>query len=547
MDQGNGQTAPLEALRDRLAPVAAQMGARAMLPEGESGLERLAPKVNLSWSIGKRLGRELAQLISRCGIFLYGDEVVTVDEVSGSVQRMSGRRFGSWVEKYVETVKTSFGEERPTTMSEQLAKQVLESDQFRETLRPLRAVHPVWMPVRRDSGKVELLSHGYDEATGIFTCRGISFNQEMGIEEARKVFFHELKGFGFADIGPGGQGFYRNRSVAVQVAFMLGNFCRGFFPEGTLRPMSLLIANQPGSGKGVLGQMQLAPVYGMPKIARKPKDDSEFDKRLDTTARALSPYLFLDDIGFGLFSNALNAFITEPVHSGRSMNTQDEFTAPNVTQLLATGNGIKLTRDLDRRSLILELHEAGEIEQKVYDHVIDPLYLARPDVRARLLAAMWSFVREWEKAGCPLHERPKPSFEGWTSVIGMMTRMAGFSDPLEAADLGAGGDEETSAWKEFLARVAGEGILRGEEARMFTVRELLDLAKGYEEEEGSTFALDDLVGHARDANKAFGNGMKKWKGRDIVDTLGRTIRFGKRREATRRGYTCEVLSDPHAT
>jgi hypothetical protein len=535
-------------LREHFAPLAAHLGVRAELPAGDDGEARIVPQVNLNWSIGKRLARELAQLTTNCGIFLYGDRVVTVDEWTGSAVPMSSRRLGSWLEKWIETVKPDrFGELRPTTMGNELAKQVLEADQFLETLRPLKGLHPVRMPVLREDGRPELLKPGYDEASGIFTCRGVDYALDMSIEEARKVFFHEMKGFGWADIGPNGQGFYRNRSVAVQVAFMLGNYCRAFFEQGLLRPMSLIIANQPGSGKGVLAQMQLAPIYGMVKVARKPKDDSEFDKRLDTTARGLSPYLLLDDIGGGLFSNALNAFITEPVHTLRGFNTQEELWAPNVTQVIATGNQIKLTRDLDRRSLIVELHEAGDIARKSYDHIIDARYLASTAVRSRLLAAMWAFVREWAAADCWAEERGRPSFEVWTGMISGMVRQAGFADPLEDAKLGAGGDEETDAWRGFLARVAGEEILPGESGRMFSVRELLEIGKRYEEETGGTFAVDDLVGHARDASKAFGNGMKKWRAREITDTRGRTIRFGKRREASQRGYTCEVLHDPAAT
>lgn len=539
----NGEDNAAEELRQRLAPTAAQVGADLGTEEA-----RIAPQVNLGWSIGKRLGRELAQLTTQCGIFLQGDRVVTVNEDPGASVAMTSRRFGSWLEKHIDTVKADrYGELRPTTMGNELAKQVLEADQFLEALRPLRAVHPVRMPVMRETGKPELLKPGYDEESGIYTCRGVDFPLDVTIEEARKIFFHELKGFGWADIGPEGRGFYRNRSVAVQVAFMLGNFCRGFFEDGILRPMSLIIANQPGSGKGVLAQLQLSAIYGLVKVARKPKDDAEFDKRLDTTARGLSPYLLLDDIGGGLFSNALNAFITEPVHTLRGMNTQEELSAPNVTQIIATGNGIKLTRDLDRRSLIVELHEAGDINAKRYDHIIDPWYLARPEVRSRLLGAMWAMVREWSQANCWQADRGRPSFEVWTRMIAGMTRQAGFADPLEEPQLSAGGDEETDAWKQFLARVAGEEILPGEDARMFTVRELLEIGKRWESADGGTFALDDLVGHAKDASKAFGNGMKKWRAREITDTRGRTIRFGKRREANARGYTCEVLHDPSAS
>ena len=534
------------ALRERLAPVAASMGARVPMPEGESSGARIAPKVNLSWSIGRRMGRELGQLVSNCGIFRMGERIVTVDDLTGRVQTMTSRRLGSWLEQWVETVKMDrYGEERPTTMGEQLAKQVLESDQFRYALKELQGVHPVRMPVLRDGGKrPELLKPGYDEATGIFTCHSVPYDTGMDIEEARGVFFELLKSYPFADLGGDGRGFWNNRSVAVQAVMMLGNFCRGFFPRGVLRPMALIIGNQPGTGKGTLAQMQLAPVWWMPHLGRKPKDDAEFEKRLDTAALVFAPYLILDDIGGGLFSNALNAWLTEPVHSGRLFKTQEEFEAANVTQVIATGNQIKLTRDLDRRSLIVELHLAGEVEGRNFDKVIDPLYLASHSTRARILSAMWSMVRHWgEVGGCVRADNVKPSFEAWSSVMGGLTRAAGFADPLEKPDLGVGGDEETSVWKEFLARLAGEGIMPGEGSRDFTVAQMLDQAKAWEAEENSSFSLDDLVGNAKDQNKAFGKAITKWKGREIVDTVGRKIQFGKYREGRRRVYSCEVIGE----
>lgn len=542
---GNGQDAggAAEALRERLAPAAAGMGGR--LPLGDGDVDgRIVPQVNLNWPVGRRLARELGLLISNCGIFRQGDRVVTVDEVSGKVQLMTSRRFGSWVEQWVETYKLDrFGEERPMTMGDALAKQVLEADQFLWTLQELKGVHPVRMPVLRDGGKsVELLKPGYDAETGIFTCEGLRYDSEMSLEDGFEVFRDLLKGYPFAELGRDGGGFEENRSVAVMMALALGNFCRGFFPPGVIRPMGLFIGNQPGTGKGTLAMMALAPVFGLPSFGRKPKNDEEFEKRLDTVALAMAPYLVLDDIGGGLFSNALNAFITEPMHSGRRMGGQEAYEAPSVTQVFATGNQIKTTRDLERRSLIVELHLAGEVEGRQFDRLIDPIYLSREDVRSRMLGAMWAMVRSWNDRGCPLVGNVKPSFEKWTSVIGAIVRGAGFGDPLIKPELGSGGDESSLAWKEFLGMLAGECIMPGEGSRDFTVAEMLEKAREWQEEPQTGFSLDDLVGSAKDQNKAFGRRIQEWKGREIVDTQGRLVEFGNRRQAKRRIYPCTVLS-----
>lgn len=532
-------------IRERMKPVAESMGIR--LPSGADGDDdaRIAPQVNLNWPVGRRLARELGQLICRCGIFVMGDRIVTVDEITGKVRTMSSRRFGSWIEQWVDTVK--FGRDggmHSTTMGDQLARQVLESDQFVNSLWKLKGVHPVRMPVFRNEGKrVELLKHGYDEESQIYTARGPAFREDMTIEEAKLVFFNLLKDYPFADLAKDKSNFFENRSVAVQVALMVGTFCRGLFEPGVLRPMGIMIGNQPGTGKGMLAQMVLAPVFGMPHLGRKPRNDDEFEKQLDTCALAFAPYLVLDDIGGGLFSNALNAFITNPVHSGRKMGGQEGFEAENVTQVVATGNQIKTTRDLERRSLIVELHLAGEVEGRSFDQVITPQYLARAEVRAELLAAMWAIVREWSEAGCNRVMNVKPSFEGWTSAVAAIVRCGYFADPLVKPDLGLGGDEEGAAWRGFLGRLAGECIMPGETDRSFTVAAMLEKAREWEEDEHSGFSMDDLVGSARDQNKAFGRRISKWKGREIKDTQGRLVEFGKLRQGKARLYPCTILSE----
>lgn len=548
MGEGTPGSAAHE-LRERLAPVAAQMGAHVPLPGGESSEARIAPQVNLSWPVGSRLARQIAQLVTNCGIFLMGDRVVTVDEMSGKREEMKPVRFGSWLEHWIETSKMDrMGDMRPQTMGKALAEQVLEADQFRYALRELRASHPVRMPVMREGGRsVDLLPAGYDEGSGIYTSDSVKYRRDMTIAEARKVFYDILHSYPFADLKADGSNFFQNRSVAVMMALMVGNYCRGMFPVGALRPMGLFIGNQPGTGKGTLAQMSLTPVFGMPKLQRKPKDDAEFEKQLDTVALNFSEYMVLDDIGGGLFSNALNAFLTTPVNSGRRMGGQTSWEAANVTQVLATGNQIKTTRDLERRSLIVELHLAGEVEGRPFDQVITPEYLARPEVRSRMLSALWAMVRTWSEAGCPRVENAKPTFEQWTEIVAGIVRCAGFSDPLEKAELGAGGDEDTSIWKNFLSRIAGEGIMQGETERDFTVKGMLETAKEWEDAESGDFSVDDLVGNAKDPSKAFGRRISAWKGREIIDTQGRLVQFGNYRQGTRRVYPCKVLSDPRVS
>lgn len=522
-------------MRRRLGTLASQVGV-------EAGDATLVPRVEIDKPIGSVVGPTLGRLLFRCGFFAQGDRVVRVDELSGKVERMTPDKFGAAIEDFVETTVWKYGNQVPTTMCEAVAKRVLGARQFVDTLWQLKGVHPVRMPVyRRDSGTVELLEPGYDEETGIYTCDGVPFKKDLSVDEAKGIFKAYLKDYPFAYLE---QGFFGNRSVAVQVALMVGTFCRGFFEAGDVRPMGFYNGNQPGTGKGTLAMMCLTPVFGLPMMGRKPRNDDEFEKRLDTAAMGFDPYLILDDIGGGLFSNALNSFVTEPIHSGRIFGTQEKFTAENVTQIFATGNAVKTTRDIERRSLIVELHLAGEIEGRKFDKLLTPKVLATERVRSEMLAALWALVRNWGEGGCQRVTNVKPSFEEWTGIVGAIVRAGGFADPLAIPELIMGGDEEGAAWRQFLARLAGEFIDDDDEPRNFTTTECLEAAKKWEAEEGSGFSLDDLIGAAKDEKKAFGQRITKWRGRDLIDTRGRLVKFGKLRQSTKRVYPCEVLSNP---
>lgn len=524
-----GDQTPVESLSDALRPVSAQLG----VVDAE---EKSVPEIDLNLPVGRRLARELGQYVCNFGIFVQGRRVVTVND-EGETQEMKPERFGSWCEKFVITYKWINGAVKEITMAETLAKKILAADQFRETLRPLNGVNRVRMPVIRDTGKIELLKEGYDEATGIYTIDSVKFQKDLTRDEGRNILERYLKAFPWGDLTE--QGVYNNRSASVQIAAMLGTFCRSMFPPGTKRPMITYLANQPGTGKSLLGVMALAPVFGEVATTTKPRDDEKFSVVLDTVAQSFSPYMFIDDIGGGIFSNALNRFLTSARHTGRLFHSNSEmFLVPAVTQVFTTGNGIELTPDLQRRALVVDLFLAGDVRGRDFDVRITESSLASGSVRAELLSAMWALVRNWDGKHA---DNPLESFEDWTGKIGSMVKSAGFADPLAAPDLPDGGDKQGASWKRFLTMLAGQEILPGETERGFTVDECLEFAEKLVDED--YFAMEDLVGSAKDKGVAFGKRIGKWKGRHIQDTKGRTVEFGARRQAKGRFYECKVIAE----
>ncbi|MEO0413871.1 MAG: hypothetical protein AAF226_02835 [Verrucomicrobiota bacterium] len=409
---------PVSNLSEALKPVSSMLG-------NEDDQDREVPEIDLNWPVGKKLARDLGQYVCNYGIFTQGRRIVTVDD-SGDVQEMKPDRFGSWCEKWVSTIKWINGGTREVTMAETLAKKVLASDQFRATLKPLNGVNKVRMPVFRKSGKIELLAEGYDEESGFYTIDGVKYRRDMKRIEAQSIFEKYLKAFPWGDLNE--EGVFHNRSAAVHMAAMIGTFCRTMFPLGTKRPMITYLANQPGTGKSLLGVMALAPVFGNVATATKPRDDEKFSVVLETIAQSFAPYLFIDDIGGGIFSNALNRFLTSSAHTGRLFHSNSEmFHVPATTQVFTTGNGIELTPDLQRRALIVDLFLAGDVRGRNFEVRITEDSLSSDEVRAELLAAMWAFVRDWDQVRAT---NPLESFEAWTEVVGAIVMRAGFADPL---------------------------------------------------------------------------------------------------------------------
>jgi hypothetical protein len=489
------------------------------------------PAVNLSIPISA-LARTVGMICHAAPIFRFGESLATVDE-SGRIAGMTAERFPSWVESWLAFTRPANDAPRVESIGKDLAGKIMAADQFRDYLRELKAVSEVRLPVWRGEGdarRVELAPEGYDDATGLFTVNRIPYQDDMSAEEAWGVLWDCLKAFPFDSEGE--NEVKRRRSFAAQVAAMLGVFCHALFPEGTPRPMLIYNANQPGSGKSLLMRVSLAPVHGPPAESGKPETEAEFEKVLDSAAIARKPFLVLDDCR-SIHSQALNRFVTSPVHECRLMHSQRLAVVSKTTQVIATGNGLAISQDLDRRALVIDLFEAGEAAARSFANEITPGWLFLPDTRARFLAALWALVRRWRDAGAPMMtEHRRGSFEDWSGVIGGMVMACGLANPFAPRTAESGGDEAGRALRLVLGKMVGDAPL--EIPPILTTGEILERA----EEDG---LLEMIVGFPKDAKKVLGNKLKHLKGRHLIDSQRRTFEFGRREIATGARYPVRFL------
>ncbi len=498
-------------------------------------IERFVPEIDITQPI-RALALEIGRLVAQRSIFRRNSDVVTVEEDTGEMRPMTGWRFPSWVEQYAAFKAPGARQKRPSLTVED-AKQVLSTDVFLDCLRPLLAVHFVRLPIQR-SGGIELLPCGYDPESAIFTIDGLAYDLDTPLPMALEFFRDVFAEYPWIEFGGGD--LLKNRSASLHVLSLLGVFCRGLFPPGTRRPMMLWIGNQVGTGKSILAAMPLLIACGEAASMDFPKREEELEKTLHTKAQTLAPYILFDDIGSGMFSNALNRFVTATGHTGRVMGgNKEEFRVPNVTQIFGSGNGVKLTPDLMRRSLIVELFLARDAKGRRFKRNITPEWILSDGPRGDFLSALWAIVREWIAMGMPKHESPLESFEGWTATFGGMVQAVGFADPLLPPVLPTGGDQESLEWRQLLVALADDagGVLT-----KYSREAIVEKARDLE-------VLEDLVGSEgepplnSDDSKKFGKRIGAWKGRELVDSSGRNFQFAGHKRGTRgaRSYPIEFL------
>ena len=489
------------------------------------------PAVNLSQPISA-LARTVGMIMHGAPIFRFGEGISTVSE-EGRIAPMSAERFTSWVENYLSFTRPTKDAPSVESIGKDLAGKILAADQFQDQLRVLKAVSEVRLPVWNGAGDsltVDLAPEGFHPDSGRFTVNSIPYEEDMNPDDAWAFLWESLKEFPFDPEGE--ETIKHRRSFAAQIATMIGVFCHSLFPEGTARPMVIHLANQAGSGKSLLLRMALGPVFGPPQDHGKPESEADIEKLLDMTASARSPYLVLDDCK-SLHSHALNRFITSPKHAWRVMYSQREAAIGKVTQLFASGNGLTVSEDLERRSLIVDLFCADDATSRKFSREITLGWLFSVDTRARFLAALWALVRVWREAGMPrIKEHRRGSFEEWSGLVGGVVTACGMANPLQPRQSDSGGDEQTRTLIHVLAAIVGEAE-RDQEPVLHT-GDILDRAE-------VMGLLDAIVGFTKDSKKALGWRLKKLKGRHLIDSQRRRFEFGRRVMETGSNYPIRFL------
>ena len=520
--------------------------ARVSVTPPEAGDRR--PRVDVGQHV-RTLARQLGEILSGEGFYRRAETrlVVTVAP-DGRTEAMTARRLRAALEKHVFPVAYDARREKevPKSLPLETAATILEADVFLEALPELVGVAPVRMPVWRQ-GEVALAPAGYDPESRVYCVDGVPFADDWTLEEAGEALDELLGGFEF----PSGEFWGASRSGMLQVAVMMGTFTRWLLPPGTPRPLVAYVGNQPGTGKTLLASMAVGHVFGEVANEDYPggrAGQDELKKILDVAAIDQAPLLWFDDVPEFVHSNALNRFVTASRHKPRILGKSEKLDVPNVTQVVLTGNHLRVTRDLIRRGLIVELFVPGDVEERQFAVEFTPALLTRPEWRARMLAACWAIVREWAENGAARRENaPLKGFSDYCGMVGgiMSAAFPGGADALQTPDLPMGGDEETEEIRRLLLAVA-ESVADGEPPHVLSLDEILEIAQR-EQIQLTDRRGKDVVGSAGDppdkgARRSFGSHLKKWRGRHLRLRDGRCFEFGRRHQEHGAAYPLRFLT-----
>jgi hypothetical protein len=444
-DMGGEPTTPKPPIDDRLAAVAENM--RPLYDRNEVALPEeavaAAPRLNLKLppdDLANKIADILCVPDGRWGLFRFQNDIVVIDDEGGALEPMTGRKLRTWLPSVrgVFPVKgwrdkkhddgTETKEPIKGGLTKDQAETTLESDVLRKGLPVLKRIHKVRLPVLAydedgNAGELRLLKPGFDQATGIYTCRGgLEYQTDMPFDEAVNYFYNLFRWFGWR--AP-------DRDFAIHLAAIMTMFGRGIYLGKA--PAFWWNANIQESGKTTLATYVTWLVHGSMHTRPLLQDNEEkLQDTLDTVARSGAPYIFFDNVDWGnqpIKTVLLDEWLTNAEHAFRLKGGHTDVDVRLHCMTMGTGNGITLSPDLQRRSLMIDLLQrvsGAERQLPANVQLLDSAFFASAENRRRGLAAAWALLREWDADGRPA--RPGKllgSFEQWTKVIPSIVYHAG--------------------------------------------------------------------------------------------------------------------------
>jgi hypothetical protein len=360
---------------------------------------------------------ELGKHLGGAEIFRRGKILMTLTAKRDRLEPVGDHEFRTLVEKYVCLFKARV----PKKTGEQIlrvrmtlpldtARLVMNSPQFLAEIREIEHLDSIPLPVRRASGKIEMLPAGYDGASRTFTLNPCDY-AGLACEDGAKFLRELLAEFCFTE---------PERSLSVAISAMVTLFARRLLPTLAHRPAFIYTANAAGGGKTLLADCAIAPIFGSSPRTPFPRREEELEKLLLAEIMCASECLLFDNLKGRVDSPSVENLLTSHVFRGRILNQSKTYEGENHLVMFFTGNGVKISEDLARRALFAELFQPeARSQDRQFKRQLSVGWLV--EHRAEVLAALWQLVRAWDAAGRPKGSRTHASFPEWAAILPALT------------------------------------------------------------------------------------------------------------------------------
>jgi hypothetical protein len=261
------------------------------------------------------------------------------------------------------------------------------------------------------------------------------------VEWAREMLLVELLGdFPFAD----------EASRAHALAALLLPFVRPLIDGPT--PLHLLDAPTEGTGKTLLATAITVVSTGRDTEAvAEASDDEEWRKRITALLAEGPTFVLLDNLKRTLDTGTLAAALTTRLWKDRILGVSKTARLPVSCVWLATGNNVRLSRELIRRTLWCRLDAKTDVPWERKDFRHPKLIAWAKENRPRLVTAALTLCRAWVAAGRPKGKETLGMFEEWAEVIGGILDVAGVPGLLTNSHaFRAARADQVGEWRAFV-------------------------------------------------------------------------------------------------
>lgn len=361
---------------------------------------------------------KVGDLVSDKNLYLRAGRLVILNQKEDDLRHVDAQAFRTLIERYGSLYQMRQTKEGPLkverSMTHDAAQAVCGSPDFLERISIIKHFRPVRMPFMLPTGEIILPSEGYDKELEMLTVAGPKINENMSVSNARNVLLEGIKDFPFAS--------EENRVRAIAEGFAV--YCKGLLSTQDLQPAWLHQANAPGVGKTTLALLCAAPYLRTP-VQSAPKSENDWQKVFTTLLHSGLEVAIFDNIKGHLESEALEAYLSSPTYMGRELGYSRFMEGPASATLIFSGNGNTASRDLLRRSIIVELRtDLLRPEDREFSESLDAQAIQK-ELPSRM-AAMWAIVKDWDKAGRPLATHSNNAFPRWFKIFGGIMEHAEF-------------------------------------------------------------------------------------------------------------------------